>query len=216
MTYLLGEIGKPFIPGWDTAGEMLRPFVAELVLIATIVAVLLAPFFTRRANWVSGLVAVGGLVLALLSVLVSTRYLFWRTTQTLSFGTPLEFLLGGTLYLAELYAAEVSVKFFHNDAPCAASLRHYADIGINFYNPGTQLSLPAMQALSGDRLALLGNIPPRDVLAAGTPDDVAAAVRKLRAETKTQTRWMLSCGGGMPPAVSTANIRAFLDAAHYG
>ena len=70
MTYLLGEIGKPFIPGWDTAGEMLRPFVAELVLIATIVAVLLAPFFTRRANWVSGLVAVGGLVLALLSVLI--------------------------------------------------------------------------------------------------------------------------------------------------
>ncbi|MGA2500513.1 MAG: hypothetical protein ABSH20_22455, partial [Tepidisphaeraceae bacterium] len=70
MMLVLGEIGKPFMPGWNTAGEMLRPFVAELVLIATIVAVLIAPFFTRRANWVSGLVALGGLVVALLSVLI--------------------------------------------------------------------------------------------------------------------------------------------------
>lgn len=44
------------------------------------------------------------MTLALLSLLVSTRYLFWRTTQTLSFGTPVEFVLGGTLYLAEVYA----------------------------------------------------------------------------------------------------------------
>ena len=124
-----------------------------------------------------------------------------------------DFLEFGKPYLQELYAADVSVKFFHNDAPCAASLKHYADIGINFYNPGIQLSLPEMQALSGGRLALLGNIPPRDVLAAGTPDDVRAAVRRLRADVKTQTRWMLSCGGGMPPNVSTENIRAFLDAA---
>ncbi|MCX6996812.1 MAG: uroporphyrinogen decarboxylase [Kiritimatiellaeota bacterium] len=119
----------------------------------------------------------------------------------------------GQPYLKELYAAEVSVKFFHNDAPCAASLPYYGDVGINLYNPGSQLSLNEMQALAGPQVALLGNIPPRDVLAAGTPAAVRAAVRKLRAETKSSTRWMLSCGGGMPPDVSTANIRACLEAA---
>ncbi|WP_257558511.1 UDP-forming cellulose synthase catalytic subunit [Sphingobium sp. CFD-2] len=44
------------------------------------------------------------LTLAILSILVSTRYMFWRTTQTLEFGTVPEFLLGGGLYLAEIYA----------------------------------------------------------------------------------------------------------------
>jgi uroporphyrinogen decarboxylase len=124
-----------------------------------------------------------------------------------------DFLEFGQPYLKELYATDVRVKFFHNDAPCAASLKYYGDLGINLYNPGIQLSMSEMQALAGNKVALLGNIPPRDVLAAGAPADVAAAVRKLRAETQTQTRWMLSCGGGMPPGVSTANIRAFLAAA---
>lgn len=44
------------------------------------------------------------LALGLLSILVSTRYMFWRTTQTLEFGTLPEFLLGTGLYLAEIYA----------------------------------------------------------------------------------------------------------------
>ncbi|WIW90447.1 UDP-forming cellulose synthase catalytic subunit (plasmid) [Sphingobium sp. V4] len=44
------------------------------------------------------------LTLGILSLLVSTRYMFWRTTQTLEFGTLPEFLLGSGLYLAEIYA----------------------------------------------------------------------------------------------------------------
>jgi cellulose synthase (UDP-forming) len=44
------------------------------------------------------------LVLAVLSVLISTRYMFWRTTQTLDFGSLSEFFFGAGLYLAEIYA----------------------------------------------------------------------------------------------------------------
>jgi len=46
----------------------------------------------------------GALALGILAVLVSTRYIFWRTTQTLSFSSLPEFFFGGGLYLAELYA----------------------------------------------------------------------------------------------------------------
>ncbi|QXQ05065.1 UDP-forming cellulose synthase catalytic subunit [Sphingosinicellaceae bacterium] len=44
------------------------------------------------------------LVIAVLSVLVSTRYMVWRTTHTLEFQSIPEFVLGGGLYLAEIYA----------------------------------------------------------------------------------------------------------------
>ena len=38
------------------------------------------------------------------------------------------------------------------------------------------------------------------------------AVQQLLATTPDKSRLMLSCAGGMPPGVSTANIQAFLDA----
>lgn len=44
------------------------------------------------------------LMLTLLSVAISTRYIYWRLTQTLSFDSPLGGFLGIGLFLAELYA----------------------------------------------------------------------------------------------------------------
>ena len=65
-------------------------------------AVVLGRMGTRRAL----------LTLAILSVIVSTRYMFWRTTATLEFGTLLEMLLGSGLYLAEAYAWIILVLGF--------------------------------------------------------------------------------------------------------
>ena len=124
-----------------------------------------------------------------------------------------DFVEFGLPYLKELYATDVAVRLFHNDAPCAQSVRHYAGLGINLFNPGIQDSLTELRQLSGHRLTILGNVPPRDVLAQGTPADVHGAVRQLLAETKDHSRLILSCAGGMPPGVSTENIRAFIKAA---
>lgn len=115
-------------------------------------------------------------------------------------------------YLRELFAAEVTVKFFHNDAQCAQSLGHYAEIGINLFNPGAQTPLNELRRLAGNGLTLMGNIPPRDVLAQGTPETVAEAARLLLRQTTDHRRLILSCGGGMPPGTSTENIQAFVGA----
>jgi uroporphyrinogen decarboxylase len=119
----------------------------------------------------------------------------------------------GLPYFKELYAANVAVKFFHNDAECAKSIGYYPEIGINLYNPGIFNTLAELRQMSANRLTILGNIPPRDVLAKGLPVDVAVAVKKLLAETADRSKLILSCAGGMPPGVSTANLRAFIEAA---
>ena len=113
----------------------------------------------------------------------------------------------------ELYADGGTVKFFHNDAQCAKSIGYYPEIGINLYNPGIFNTLAELRRMSNNRLTILGNIPPRDVLAKGSPADVRTAVQKLMSETPDKSKLILSCAGGMPPGVSTENIRAFIEAA---
>ncbi len=119
----------------------------------------------------------------------------------------------GLPYLEDVFACDVAVKFFHNDAECAKSLPYYADVGINLYNPGIFNTLAELRSMSANRLAILGNIPPRDVLAKGTPDQVKAAVKALLASTPDRSGLMLSCAGGIPPGVKTENIHAFIEAA---
>ncbi len=114
--------------------------------------------------------------------------------------------------LAELYAPQASVKLFHNDADCASSLKYYPDIGINLYNPGIQMGLAEMVERTGGRLPLLGSIPPRDVLASSSPEEVARATRAQEASLPPGARLVRSCAGGMPPGVSSENIDAFLSA----
>jgi uroporphyrinogen decarboxylase len=113
-------------------------------------------------------------------------------------------------YLTRIYqAADVSVRFFHNDAPGMVCAPHLTDIGVNLFNFGFEHSLAKMRELTGGEVTLLGNIPPRDVLAAGAPADVEASVAEALASVDDHSRIILSCGGGMPPDVSTENIEAF-------
>lgn len=123
-----------------------------------------------------------------------------------------DFVDFGMPYLRDLFDNDLAVKFFHNDAPCASSVGYYPEIGINLFNPGIQNSVEELRQLSGGKLPIMGNIPPRDVLAAGSPEDVDRSVRELLEQTPVRSRLLLSCGGGMPPGVTTENIRAFQEA----
>ncbi len=117
-------------------------------------------------------------------------------------------------YLSRIFHAfEMSVKFFHNDAAGLVCAPYLAQIGVNLFNFSFQHTLSEMKQLTGNAVTLLGNIPTRDVLAAGTPDDVQNSVRAAAESVRDKSRIILSCGGGMPPEVSTQNIDAFLSAA---
>jgi uroporphyrinogen decarboxylase len=125
-----------------------------------------------------------------------------------------DFLAFAKPYLAKAFAAfEARVRFFHNDAPGRVCAPHLAEAGVNLFNFSSDHGLAEMREWTGGKVALMGNVPPRDVLAAGSPEDVHAAVRAALDDAGDRAGLVLSCGGGMPPGVPTENVEAFLDAA---
>lgn len=123
-----------------------------------------------------------------------------------------EFRRFGLPCFKELFDADVSIKFLHNDAGCKVSAPFLPDIGVNLFNMGFDIPLSELKQLTGNRVTLMGNIPPRDVLASGSPADVQCAAREMLESLTDKTRIIPSCGGGMPPGVSSENIQAFCAA----
>ncbi len=121
-----------------------------------------------------------------------------------------EFVTFGLPYFKDLYNVNVSVKFLHNDAPCEASAPYLPEMGINVFNMGFEVSLNELKSITGNQIVMLGNIPPRDVLANGSAEDTRKAVQELAGNVSDKSRIIFSCGGGMPPAVPTSNIKAFI------
>jgi len=94
---------------------VIKVLMAVLLLIVALFVVTVP--LDLKSQWIFGMATIvasmvttrmksrrATVVLCVLSLLASTRYIFWRTTQTLEFGSFLEFILGSGLYLAELYA----------------------------------------------------------------------------------------------------------------
>ncbi len=116
-------------------------------------------------------------------------------------------------YLRKIFECTgAKVRFLHNDADGLITAAKLKEMGINMFNFSFQHSFGEVRKLAGPEVVLVGNIPPRDVLADGTPDQVAEAVNKAFGETDDQSRIIWSAGGGMPFGVSNENINAFIEA----
>jgi uroporphyrinogen-III decarboxylase len=123
-----------------------------------------------------------------------------------------EFREFGLSYFKEIYDTDVSIKFLHNDAPCRVSAQILPEMGVNLFNMGFDVTLNELKELTQNKIVMLGNIPPRDVLASGSADEVAEVTTDLIKSLKDRSRIIMSCGGGMPPGVSTENLNAFITA----
>ena len=115
-------------------------------------------------------------------------------------------------YLKRIFESlRTSVRFFHNDAAGLVCAPYLEEIGVNLFNFSYQHPLAEIKELTNNRVTLLGNIPTRDVLAAGTPEQVRDSVKTALDSVTDKSRIILSCGGGMPPDVPTENIEAFVS-----
>jgi uroporphyrinogen decarboxylase len=120
-----------------------------------------------------------------------------------------DFLQFALPYMKQIFESrKVSVRFLHNDAAGLITAKHLPTMGVNLFNFSFNHSLSDIRQRAGDEVALVGNIPPRDVLAQGTPDDVARSVAAMLASVTDHRRILISGGGGTPPGVSAENLRA--------
>lgn len=116
-------------------------------------------------------------------------------------------------YFSHIFeSANVKVRFLHNDAEGLITASYLKKMGVNMFNFSFNHTMGEIRELAGPEVVLLGNIPPRDVLAAGTPEQVDLAVAKAFAEIENHDRIIWSVGGGMPPEVKNINIEAFINA----
>ena len=122
-----------------------------------------------------------------------------------------QFVEFGLPYFKELYDLEHSVKFLHNDAGCMESVHYLPEIGVNLFNMGFDTDLNQLKELTKNQVTMLGNIPPRDVLAQGSAAEVKKATMSLINGLNDPSRIIFSCGGGMPPDVSSENLAIFIE-----
>ncbi len=120
----------------------------QLVFVAS--ALLLSLFFRRVKSHLTILLMI------VLSVIVSTRYLFWRATETLSFDTPGSTIFGLLLLGAEIYAYLVMVLSYFQvfwvlerkpvPMPADVSTWPHVDICIPTYNEPLDVIKPTVLA----------------------------------------------------------------------
>ncbi len=108
----------------------------------------------------------------------------------------------------------VPVKMFHNDnfGNRYTTFPHIADLGVNLFNFSFLAELGQAAKLLGPEVAILGNLPPLELLTRGSPEEIAHTVNALLAEKPENCRLMLSAGGGASPGMPKENLRALLDA----
>ena len=115
-------------------------------------------------------------------------------------------------YIKRIFnSIDSKLNLFHNDAQGLVSTPYLKEMGVNLFNFSFEHTMSEIRELAGSEIALLGNLPPRDVLAAATPEVVREETRKMVQDFGDNNRVIWSCGGGMPPDVSTENINAFKE-----
>jgi uroporphyrinogen-III decarboxylase len=113
-------------------------------------------------------------------------------------------------YFKELFDPTVSVRFLHNDAPCRVCAPFLPEINVNLFNMGFDVTLNELKQMTQNKVVLLGNIPPRDVLASHDKAKIIDTTRQLVDSLKDKTKVIFSCGGGMPPGVTSEDIGTFI------
>jgi uroporphyrinogen-III decarboxylase len=115
-------------------------------------------------------------------------------------------------YMKEIFHAFPDcIRMYHNDTDNPVCYGYLEELQVNIFNFTYKQEISKVRKLAGDKVCLLGNVPPLDVLAMGTPELVKERTIDCLKNYGRQTGIILSAGGGASPGTPKENIRAMLD-----
>lgn len=103
------------------------------------------------------------------------------------------------------------IRIYHNDTDNPVCYSYLEDLKVNLFNFTYKQPLSKVRKLVGEKVCLLGNIPPLDTLAQGTPELVRQKATECLEDYGRQNGLILSAGGGASPGTPKENIRAMID-----
>ncbi len=116
-------------------------------------------------------------------------------------------------YLKEIFQAFNNVmKIYHNDTKNSVYYEFLEELGVNIFNLSHLINIKEARKLVGNKVCLMGNIPPLDSLVNGTEEKVKNDVINCLKDYSDNAGLLLSAGGGASPGTKKENIVALIKA----
>ena len=118
----------------------------------------------------------------------------------------------------ELYSAFPQCeRWYHNDANATNILEGLAEAKIDCFHLGDEVDIAVAKEEIGDRVCLMGNVPPLKQLRNGVPKDIEASVIEIISKAGRGGGLIIAPGGYIDEGTPDANIEAMIEAANrYG
>ncbi len=114
--------------------------------------------------------------------------------------------------VCQAYQEAGGTVIYHASEELPAMVDIQADVGFDILSVGPGIDIVEARKIVGDRVCLSGNVDPLKVLARGTPDDVAAEVRRIVDAVSRHGGHVMNSGEMVPRETPEANADAFVQA----
>lgn len=102
---------------------------------------------------------------------------------------------------------EDKLRIYHNDSEIMDLLENMKSLDMDVFNFSHELDFAKVREAGRGNWALMGNIPPVDVLSRGSSEDVKNSLREMKKTINSPEGIIVSAGGGVAPDTPVGNIK---------
>ncbi len=124
-----------------------------------------------------------------------------------------DFALPGVTTMAKEYDKAGLWSIYHASEEKEGHLKLQATSGVSILSVGPGLDMARAKELVGDRVCLIGNLDPVNVLMNGTPEQVASEAERIMTVGKRGGGYIFNTGEMVPRDTPIENMEAMLSAA---